>query len=279
MKYLGYYNGEIGEFENMKIPMSDRVCFFGDGVYDATYSRNYKIFCIDEHIDRLFRSASLLKINTNITKNQLKNLLECLVKKMDTPNNFVYFQLSRGLSKRTHDFDENLSSNLLINIFHKEINDVYKKVNLITKEDTRFFHCNIKTLNLIPSVMASQLAKENNCFETIFHRNNRVTECAHSNISIIKNNTLITAPTDNLILAGITRANLLKTCSKLNIPFVEKAFYLDELFSADEIIITSAGSLCISAYEIDKIKVGGKSPYLLKALQDDMLNQFITKTT
>ena len=54
MKYLGYYNGEYGELENMKIPMNDRVCFFGDGVYDATYSRNYRIFALDEHIDRFF---------------------------------------------------------------------------------------------------------------------------------------------------------------------------------------------------------------------------------
>ena len=61
MKNLGYYNGKFGELSEMAIPMSDRVCFFGDGVYDATYSRNYKIFSIDEHVDRFYNSAKLQK--------------------------------------------------------------------------------------------------------------------------------------------------------------------------------------------------------------------------
>ena len=68
MKHLGYYNGAYGEVEEMSIPMNDRVCWFGDGVYDASYSRNGNIFAIDEHIDRIYNSASLLRINIKETK-------------------------------------------------------------------------------------------------------------------------------------------------------------------------------------------------------------------
>ena len=73
MKNLGYYNGAWGEIETMSIPMSDRVCFFGDGVYDATYSRNYKIFAIDEHIDRFYNSATLLEIGLDDLYDNPKN--------------------------------------------------------------------------------------------------------------------------------------------------------------------------------------------------------------
>ncbi|MBQ8427307.1 MAG: aminotransferase class IV, partial [Clostridia bacterium] len=261
MKNLGYYNGKFDEIENMSIPMADRVCYFGDGVYDATYSRNYKIFALDEHVERFFNSAKLLEFKPDFTKEQLKELLCDLVNKMDTGDNFVYFQITRGTTPvRNHVFpNDDVKPNLWVNIFHKEIANVYQKVKLMTMEDTRFYHCNIKTLNLIPSVIASQRAKEAGCNETILHRNGRVTECAHSNVHIIKDGALITAPTDNLILPGVARKHIISACHKLNIPVFEKPYYLDEVFTADEVLISSAGQLCLSASEVDGKKIGGKA--------------------
>lgn len=279
MKNLGYYNGKYDEIEKMFIPMSDRVCFFGDGIYDATYSRNYKIFSADEHIDRFFNSARLLKIELPCTKEELKKLLEEMVLKMDSGENFVYFQATRSTDKvRNHTFSSDAKANLWINIYHKDIVDVYKKVKLITAEDTRFLHCNIKTLNLIPAVMASQKAKDAGCDETVFHRNGRVTECAHSNVHIIKNGTFITAPTDNLILPGIARKHLIEACEKLSIPVEERAYTVEEMMNADEIMISSAGSLCLAAEEIDGIKVGSKASDLLKKIQDKVLSDFLEET-
>ncbi len=278
MKNLGYYNGKFGEIEEMSIPMNDRVCFFGDGVYDATYSRNYRIFTLDEHVDRFYNSASLLGMNITETKEELKAILNEMVSKMDTGENFVYWQVTRGTAIRNHVFPENAKTNLWITISHKDIVDTYKKVKLITMEDTRFFHCNIKTLNLIPSVIASEKAKQAGCDETIFHRGERVTECAHSNVHIIKDGVFRTAPTDNLILPGIARAHLIKACKKLRIPVSEEPYTLTELMNADEIIISSAGSLCLAAEEIDGKRVGGKAPEILKRLQDEVLREFMEET-
>ena len=75
METLGYYNGKIGEIAEMSVPMLDRACYFGDGVYDATYARNHKIYCLDEHMDRFFNSAGLLRIEIPYTKAELKALL------------------------------------------------------------------------------------------------------------------------------------------------------------------------------------------------------------
>ena len=96
MKTLGYYNGRYDEIENMMIPMNDRVHWFGDGVYDAGPCRNYHIFAIDELVDRFFNSAALMDIKMPVTKDALKDLLNELVKKMDTGKLFVYYQLTRG---------------------------------------------------------------------------------------------------------------------------------------------------------------------------------------
>ena len=279
MKNLGYYNGEYGEIETMRIPMNDRVCYFGDGVYDATYSRNYKIFALEEHIDRIYNSAALLRIQVGQTKEEMKAILQEMVNKMDTGSNFVYWQLTRGTGKRNHAFPTDGSkANLWITISPKDIVDTYKKIKLITKEDTRFLHCNIKTLNLIPSVMATQDAIEAGCDETVLHRGDRVTECAHSNVHILKNGTFITAPTDHLILPGIARAHLIKACKKLGIAVDETPFTLKEMMDADEVIVSSSGSLCLAAERIDGKSVGGKAPQLLKKLQDEVLREFNDET-
>ena len=279
MKNLGYYNGLCDEIENISIPMSDRVCFFGDGIYDATYSRNYNIFSLDEHIDRFYNSAKLLEIELPYSKSEMKELLNDMVRKMDTGENFVYFQATRGSAPvRNHVFPRDTKANIWINIYHKEILDLKKRVQLITMEDTRFLHCNIKTLNLIPAVIASQRAKEAGCFETVFHRNGRVTECAHSNVHIIKDNTLITAPTDNLILPGIARKHIIESCKKMNIPVLEKPFNLEQLFDADEVLVSSAGALCLVADQIDGKAVGGKATKLVEKLQKMLLQDFIDQT-
>lgn len=278
MENLGYYNGKFGEIEEMTIPMNDRVCFFGDGVYDATYSRNYKIFTLDEHIDRLYNSASLLGMNIAETKDEMKAILNEMVSKMDTGENFVYWQVTRGAGPRNHVFPEKSKTNLWITISHRDIIDTYKKVKLITMEDTRFLHCNIKTLNLIPSVIASEKAKQAGCDETVFHRGDRVTECAHSNVHIIKDGVFRTAPTDNLILPGIARAHLIKASKKLGIPVSETPFTVAELMDADEILISSAGSLGLAAEEINGKRVGGKAPEILKKLQDEVLREFMEET-
>jgi len=279
MKNLGYYNGVWDEMEKMSIPMTDRICFFGDGVYDATYSNNYKIFSLDEHVDRFYNSAKLLEIELPYSKEEMKAVLNEMVQKMDTGENFVYFQATRGSDPvRNHVFPASGKANIWINIFHKEIQSLTKRIQLITMEDTRFLHCNIKTLNLIPSVIASQRAKEAGCYETVFHRNGRVTECAHSNVHIIKDGKLITAPTDNLILPGIARKHIIAACKAMGVEVVEAPYYLEQLFDADEVLVSSAGALCLVANQIDGKPVGGKATELVEKLQTRLLKDFEEET-
>ena len=278
MKTLGYYNGKYGELEEMSIPMNDRVCWFGDGVYDAGPSRNYKIFAIDEHIDRFFNSAGLLDIEMPVTKEELKELLQEMVNKMDTGDLFVYYQVTRGTGVRDHAYTKG-PGNLWIMLKPAEISDGIEPIKLITVEDTRFLHCNIKTLNLIPSCVATERAKKAGCQEAVFYRaGGRVTECAHSNVHIIKDGKLVTAPTDNLILPGIARAHLIRMCKKLGIPVSETPYTLKELFEAEEVLVTSSSNLCLHACEIDGKPVGGKNPELLEKIRAALLGEFYEKT-
>lgn len=280
MENLGYYNGQYGPLDEMTIPMNDRVCWFGDGVYDAGPARNYKIFAIDEHIDRFFNSARLTDIQIPISKDELRDLLYDLVKKVDAPEHFVYYQCTRGTAIRKHDYEEG-PGNLWVMIKPQVMPDGTQRIKLRSEPDTRFFHCNIKTLNLLPAVMSSQAAKRENVAETVFYRKemgNRVTECAHSNVSIILGNELWTAPTDNLILPGIARKHLIKAANVLSIPVHEEPYDLETLRGAQEIIVTSSSNLCLFAEEFEGAPCGGGAPDLAEALRVEVNREFAEAT-
>lgn len=275
MKTLGYYNGTIDEIDNLMIPLSDRSHWFGDGVYEATAVRNHKIMALDEHINRFFNSARLLKLKLGFTKEELAKLLNELVQKVDSGETFLYWQATRGaVGERVHAYDDKLNANLLVTVTSERITPKDKVFKLTHTEDTRFLHCNIKTLNLIPTVMAVQLGKDRGCDETIFHRGNIVTECAHSNIHILKDGKFITHPTDEYILPGIARAHLIKACHALNIPVEERPFTMLELCNADEVIVSSSSVLCAHANDLDGMQIGCKDEVTFKKLQDYVFDEF-----
>lgn len=279
MKVLGYYNGVCGPLEEMTVPMNDRACYFGDGVYEAAMARNGVIFGLDEHMDRLFNSAGLLDIQIPYTKKELADILYDLLGKMDDSEVFIYWQISRGTAMRKHEFPEaGVTANLWITMKPGSCKEPDSSLKLITVEDTRFFHCNIKTLNLLPNVMASQKAVAAGCDEVVFHRGDIVTECAHSNVSILKDGVFKTHPTDHFILPGITRMHLIQECKKLLIPVDETPFTLEELFDADEIIVSSTSKLCSAACELDGKPVGGKDTALLRKLQESYYKRYLETT-
>ena len=280
MNNLGYYNGEIDLIENMKIPMLDRCIYFGDGVYEATFAMNHIIFALEEHVERIYNNANLLKINIPYRKEEIKAILSDLAKKVDSDKQFVYWQITRGTALRTHTYPKDIKGNLLVYITPLNfIGMKDEKIKLITLEDTRFFHCNIKTINLLPNVMASQAAEELGCEEAILHRGDRVTEGSHSNVHIIKNGVLKTAPTDNLILPGITRRHVIDICNNNNIPVSEKVFTVKELMDADEILITSSTKLVRAAKEVDGTTVGGNAPEIVKVIKEEYMKKILRETS
>ena len=289
MKNLGYYDGKFDLIENMTVPMSDRVCWFGDGVYDATATRNGVIYCLDDHIDRFFSSASMVDIEIPYTKEELKNLLTELVSKVDTSQTdgetFLYWQITRGANiPRNHIYPTDTKANLWVTVTPRKLADIYRRAKLISYEDIRFYMCNIKTLCLLPNVLASEAAERMGAEECVMYRKeadgikNRVTEGAHTNVHCLKDNKLYTAPLDNLVLPGIARKNLINVCNKLNIPVVEEPFSLEFLMNADEVMLSSSSNFCIVATHIDDVEVGGKAPSLLRKIQDELKEDYLEKT-
>ena len=160
MEALAYYDGKIGTPEELTVPFNDRVHFFGDGVYDATVGANGKVYLLQDHLDRFYTSARALDIHIPMPKDELGRLLTDLLAKVDGTTHFVYWQVTRGVETRNHVYAEDLPGKLWVSIRQNHLNDPDVPIKLNTEEDTRFYHCNIKTLNLLPSVAAVQVSAD-----------------------------------------------------------------------------------------------------------------------
>ena len=277
MKNLGYYNGKTGLIEEVTVPITDRAFYFGDGVYDAVMCRNNIPYLLYEHVNRIFDNAELLGITPPKTKEELSFLIKELCQMVEGEEKFVYFQISRGSGIRNHEFTST-RANLCIMIKPQEIKNVYDKTDICSATDVRFHMCNIKTLNLLPSVIAAQHAKNNKCEETVFVRDGYVTECSHSNISILKDGKLITAPADNHILPGVTRAHLIVAAKKHGIEVREEKYTLKDLMAADEIIVTSSSKMAKGVKRVDSKPVGGRDEKNLRLLQEEIYGDYIKAT-
>lgn len=279
MEDLAYYNGKITRLSEMMVPFNDRSHFFGDGVYDASVARNGIIFKLEDHLDRFFNSMALIDIQPDFTKDELRELLQALCQKLDTDDLFVYFQVSRGTAIRNHSYAQTLKPNLSVYMLPWTGDfSSQKRLKLMTTPDHRFEFCHIKTLNLLPNVLASQAATSQGLDEVVYHRDQRVTECAHSNISILINGVFQTAPLDHWILPGIARKYLLLMSQALGFDVLEHPFTVEEMLAADEVIVSSSGSLCAPVSEIDGRAVGGRDPERLQQLQDRIYQDFFKET-
>ena len=244
MNNIAYYNGTIGAPEELTVPFLDRALFFGDGCYDAAYVIEGKIIDLDDHVARFYNSMRMMRIEPAWTPEELTALLQDLNSRVEAPAAMVYWQTSRGTAPRTHSFPpEGTRPNLLITVSAKKIPDVYAPVDFITVEDRRHHFCNVKTLNLYGNVMANQAAHEAGAYEAIQIRpDGTVTEGSHTNVMILKNGTLITRPDSELILPGITKKHVMLCAQRLGIPVEERIFTREELFDADEVLVTGSST-------------------------------------
>ena len=278
---IAYYNGVFSDFSDIRIPLSDRSVFFGDGIYDAAIGMDGKIYLEEEHINRFYRNAAALDIQTELSKSDLSALLKKAISRSGYEKYFLYFQLTRYSESRAHAYPEGASSNLLITVKEHTVPPLTATLKLISTDDVRYSMCNVKTLNLIPNVIASAKAERAGCDEAVFVRNGIVTECAHSNIFAVKDGIVYTHPNSNFILPGITRGRILFLCEKLDIPYKELPFSKEDLSSADDILVTSTTKLCLRATELDGKCVGMKkstiSERLISAVNEDFYSIFLQK--
>ena len=258
MKHYAYVNNKIVNFKNAKVHVEDRGLQFADSVYEVIAVLNNNLIDLNFHLKRLKFSLKELQIKYKFTRSSLNKIFLKLIKKNKTSNGIIYLQVTRGVQYREHKYKKNLSPTLIIYTRDKKFNlpgNKFKGVNTITYEDLRWKRRDIKTVNLLPNIIAANMAKKKKAYEAILIQNGKVTEGTSSNIWIIKKNKLITHPANSNILKGVTRTSLLKIINKTSLKLVQQSFTYRELLNADEVFLTSSGSFITPILKIDKTKI------------------------
>ena len=253
IKYV-YLNSSFIKHKDAKIHIDDRGIQFADSVYEVVAIYNKKLIDTKFHLQRLKISLSALDIKYKINYKQLLNIFLKLIDVNNIINGIIYLQITRGIQPRFHAYKKNLKPTVIIYSQPKSFNipnKNFKGVEVITHDDLRWSRADIKTVNLLPNILAETLAHKKNKYTAILIKKNKITEGVSSNIWIIKKNIILTHPANNNILNGITRTVLKLIIKKIGLTLREISFTKNQLYKADEVFLTSSGSFITPILKID----------------------------
>nr|WP_298684631.1 D-amino-acid transaminase [uncultured Dongia sp.] len=264
MGRLAYVNGRYVPHGQASVHIEDRGYQFSDGVYEVVPVVDGVLVDEEPHLDRLGYSLGELKIAWPVRRPVLKLILRELMAKNNLTRGIIYFQVTRGVAPRDHKFPASVKSALVITT--KRLNPpsaamINDGVAVSTQPDIRWTRRDIKSISLLPNILAKQAAVEAKAFEAwLVEADGTVTEGSSTNAWIVKGGEVITYPKTNDILGGITRLSLLDLVKSTGIKLVERSFTLDEARTADEAFLTSSSSFVVPVTRIDGKPVGTGKP-------------------
>jgi D-alanine transaminase len=260
-----YLNGQFLPRAEAKLSVDERGFFFGDGVYEVTRVVRGRLFEWERHARRLARGLRELRIDAGLDLETIRSLQERLVREneMLEGQGTVYLQITRGAAPRTHHFPPAgtpATVFLSASPFVPPSEIRARGVGVVTYPDYRWSRCDLKTVNLLPAVMAKQFASDNDAFEAVFLRDAVVTEGSHTNVFGVIGGEARTYPNSNYVLPGVTRDVVIELANELGIPVSETPIYRHEIASLEECFLTGTTSDVMPVVAIDGKPVGTGRP-------------------
>tara|TARA_R110000787_G_scaffold86057_4_gene183161 strand:+ start:9610 stop:10470 length:861 start_codon:yes stop_codon:yes gene_type:complete len=266
MSRIAYVNGRYVPHAEASVHIEDRGYQFADGIYEVVALRNGKYCDKQGHLDRLDRSLAELRIKPPVGRAALEIIMDEIARRNGVRDGLVYMQVTRGVYPRNHPFPpDHVKSALVITAKRAVAQDpekTAKGVAVISVPDMRWPRRDIKSVSLLPNILAKQEAREAGAYEAWQVDNDGfVTEGSSTNAWIVtKDNELVTRPATHDILRGITRETLLGLARARGLKLVERAFTVEEAYDAKEAFITSASSYVMPVVRINDRSVGNGAP-------------------
>ncbi len=259
-----YLNGEFKPRAEIRISPDDRGFLFADGVYEVIFAQDGRLFQAEQHYQRLIRSLKELKIRTPDMET-LKRVPARLLREngLEAEWAVVYIQITRGVAPRRHPFpDKNTPVTVYAFTapFDLPERDLELGVKVVLTPDIRWLRCDIKSISLLPNVLASQTATENGAKDVLFVRDGAVTEGSYTSFGAVFDGTVVTYPKSHYILPGITRRVVLDLCAQLNIPVEEFPVMVEQLNKADECMLWGTTTQVMPIVQVDNMPVGDGKP-------------------
>ena len=263
-----YINGLFWAIDKATISVLDRGFTYGDGLFETMRSYSGKIFRLEGHLDRLFRSARSIFIDLPMTKNEIRSAINASIEINKLSNSIVRLTITRGEQDPGLNIDYSALPTVVILVRPTKVisKNVYKKgigIKLYKKSAirTQGISDQIKSCNYLSNILLREKAIKDGFFEAILlDNNNNATEGTISNIFIIKNNQLKTPSLNEFVLSGIIRKAILDICRANNISFKETAITEKDLYEADEIFLTNSGIEVLPVSNINHRKLKDINP-------------------
>lgn len=255
-----YLNGDYLPLAEASVSVMDRGFLFGDGIYEVIPVYAGQLFRLPQHLRRLNRSLSEIFIDKSYLKEDLEEVSANLLSKNNVQNASLYWQVTRGRSsQRDHRFPSNTEVTCFATVnplpsAAQQPDATGRKV--ISVEDVRWQRCDIKAITLLANCMARQQAENQGADEAIMVRDGFAIEGSASNLFMIQQGCLVTAPESHWILGGITRELILEIAREKGLRVSERLFTLDELLQADEVWISSSMREIQPAVSVDGQAIG-----------------------
>ena len=258
-----YLNGEFMPLAEARVPVLDRGFIFGDGVYEVVpvYSRNP--FRLGEHLQRLQRSLDGIRLANPLRDEEWTKLILEIVARNSGEDQAVYFQVTRGVAPRAHEFPSAVKPTvfLMSNVMKTPPREqVDNGVPCITSNDFRWLKCDIKSVSLLGNCLAKQLAVDAGAVEAVMFRDGYLTEASASNVFVVRNGVLLAPPKNHLILPGITYDVVLELAHANRIPVETREIPEQEVKTAQEIWVTSSTKEVLAVTSLDGRPVGDGKP-------------------
>lgn len=259
-----YLNGEFTDAANAMVPIDDRGFLFADGVYEVVRVYDGKPYCMDAHMRRLREGLTALHIST-APVSSLPGIATQLISEngLDHADATIYIQITRGVAPRKHAFPANTKPTVFVAAkpFKLHPPEYFTAgVGAITVPDTRWARCDIKSIALLPNVLANNAAHEAGAFEALFVKDGVVIEGSHSNLFGVLDGTLITYPSCNYILSGISRDIVLGIAKQMGIPTREGALPFERIYEAEELFLSGTTTEVMPVTTLDGRPVGNGAP-------------------
>jgi len=259
-----YLNGKYVDQAQAVLPITDRGLLFGDSVYEVIPAYAGIPFRAEQHLKRLQRSLDAIHLKNPLSPGQWEEILERLCSEKAGQDQSIYLQITRGsYEKRSHRIPEHVSPNVIAfssPITERDPSIASEGIKAITLEDIRWKHCDLKTTNLLPNVLALAEATDKNADDAILIRHGEAKEGTSSNLFIIANSLLITPPDSDQLLPGVTRDLILELARESNIPFAQATINEQDLKDATEIWLTSSTREIAPVVELNGKPVGDGKP-------------------
>ncbi len=275
MTRIVYVNGRYLPHRSAAVHVEDRGYQFADGVYEVIAVERGRLVDAGPHLTRLARSLKELSIAQPMSDAALRHVMGEVVRRNRVRRGILYLQVTRGVAPRSHAFPDGATPSLVVmarSIPPADPATAERGCDVITVPDIRWKRCDIKTVSLLPNVLAKQQAKDAGAFEALqVDAEGFVTEGSAANAWIISQaGVLVTRPADHAILDGVTRRSVMALAAEAGIEVEERPFTVAEAKAAAEAFLTGTTALVMPVVRIDGTPVGGGTPgpFSLRLLAD-----------